>query len=847
MKPHRTRLALLIAAVSLNSLSWGQLTEALAWRDFNRRQEAGDMANSQLLDFSYSGYHFSERGLPNTNRWNRVNVTDFGARPNDNRFDDDGIQDAINAARRAGEPTVVFFPAGRYLVSDRNSSGSSIRVSSSNIVLKGAGSGTGGTVIHAQESGGNRQTRAPWRFVIQPAGVGINTITNVTRAIERGAFAVRVVDGSSLRAGQVVILRQQSTRNLASSLPGLPLDDVWNITDNGLLLQEQHLIRRVDGNTVFFENPVNIRFPEDRANTVIQSVNTIKEVGVEDIRFTSGWADFNELFDHGSDELHDAGWNALFMAGVHNGWVRNCEFESWSNALQIRRSLAVSVNNVTYSGKKGHASYYANESYGVLFQFNRDNVVADRENPDGGQLHGPGMHRGATSTVFLSCRMNEGQSVDCHGNQPYGNLFDGVTGGTFRGNGGSLGVHPHSGPDLTFWNFRHDATERSTNYDFWGTGRRPFNRLGYAFPKFIGFRAPNERVSFDGAGFNQNLNQTSYPRSIFRAQLQMRLQGSYVSASSDVSGRRADRANDDNPDTFWQANNTGAGEWLAVDLGTQKRIISLLVDENGNRIDRYRLERWTGSSWVEFHRGRQIGNDRRIRFRPTDVRRLRLFVESLRSGSQNQAVAVSTIEAELEPELDSFFLASSFDQESNPGNDRIIRVDRDGNIGRITDGSWIRFENFNFADGAARLTVGAASTRAGGRIEARIFGRTGPLIGTINVGNTGNVTNFQNFRTDLTNSARSIRDLYLVFRGGQGALFDIRSFSLGSSAINGYRFCCDEGESQVFDSPVDVAFGARGKYVFRRNVTGSFRYNRASFSFDPLPGVRKRGFFRPAR
>ena len=116
------------------------------WEDFVQAKKTGK--TSVLPDFSYAGYHWSEKEIPSVAAKKQFRVTDFGAKPNDDVFDDEAIQKTILAAEANAGGGVVFFPAGKYLIAPDTNNKKTIRISKSNIVLKGAGSSAGGTEIY---------------------------------------------------------------------------------------------------------------------------------------------------------------------------------------------------------------------------------------------------------------------------------------------------------------------------------------------------------------------------------------------------------------------------------------------------------------------------------------------------------------------------------------------------------------------------------------------------------------------------------------------------------------------------------------------------------------------------
>ncbi|PSK53476.1 Soluble aldose sugar dehydrogenase YliI [Streptomyces sp. 111WW2] len=96
-------------------------------------------------------------------------------------------------------------------------------------------------------------------------------------------------------------------------------------------------------------------------------------------------------------------------------------------------------------------------------------------------------------------------------------------------------------------------------------------------------------------------------------------------------------------------------------------------------------------------------------------------------------------------------------------------------VGNIDDGDWISFSPYKF-DGQKKLTVRASSGGAGGYIEVRTGSPTGPLHGSAYIPPTGSWETFQNVDVPLRALPKKTTDVYLVFKGGEGALYDIDDF-----------------------------------------------------------------------
>jgi glucuronoarabinoxylan endo-1,4-beta-xylanase len=131
---------------------------------------------------------------------------------------------------------------------------------------------------------------------------------------------------------------------------------------------------------------------------------------------------------------------------------------------------------------------------------------------------------------------------------------------------------------------------------------------------------------------------------------------------------------------------------------------------------------------------------------------------------------------------------STYLAEENDGRSPGLRVRTAPDRGRIVtgvrDGSYLRWANVNFADGSAagfaeqkgQLRLHATvAPRAGGVIEARIDGPRGRVVGTMTVpaGSGAEWVTATTWVDTSPGAANGFHDLYLVFRGGRGWLFDV--------------------------------------------------------------------------
>lgn len=483
--------------------------KAPLWEDFVRAKKEGK--TPVLPDFSYAGYHFSEKEIPSVTGRRYFKVTDFGAVPNDGKFDDEAIQKTIRAAEANPGGGVVFFPAGKYLIAPDTNNKATIRITKSKIVLKGSGSGAGGTEIYQATMRINGR-----QLMFAPEKTANEKRTTIIKDATREGFWVEVADASKLKAGEDVVIRHRSEEYTKWYFAPLKLKQQWTRLfgeKGGMQIFEIHTIEKIERNKVKFINPIHYDIKMvSSASWDLLTYNAIEECGIEDILFTSNWKTYPEDFIHHKNSIHDYAYEAVGMELVKNSWVRNCEFHDWNEGINIRSGYQVSVLNTHFRGKKGHASVHARTGYGVLIKNCSFN---------GAQHHGAGTGYSAVGTVITQCSLGIDQNFDIHSGQPVATLYDAIDGGVFYNLGGPEPGHPHHGKYLVLWNFYHKSAKEQ-HYNFWDMSRR--RNYTIAAPILVGFRS-DKKVSFENAGINELQGEEVRPKSLFEAQLALRLKG----------------------------------------------------------------------------------------------------------------------------------------------------------------------------------------------------------------------------------------------------------------------------------------------------------------------------------
>ncbi|WP_335872272.1 glycosyl hydrolase [Bacillus sp. 2205SS5-2] len=92
--------------------------------------------------------------------------------------------------------------------------------------------------------------------------------------------------------------------------------------------------------------------------------------------------------------------------------------------------------------------------------------------------------------------------------------------------------------------------------------------------------------------------------------------------------------------------------------------------------------------------------------------------------------------------------------------------DEDGglNVGWISDGDYIAFENVDFGDGATGVEARVASQTMGGTMELRLDSPEGSVIGQIDITHTGGWQQWET-KSGTISDTSGVHDLYLVFKG----------------------------------------------------------------------------------
>ncbi|MGI5185979.1 carbohydrate-binding protein [Dactylosporangium sp. CA-152071] len=100
-------------------------------------------------------------------------------------------------------------------------------------------------------------------------------------------------------------------------------------------------------------------------------------------------------------------------------------------------------------------------------------------------------------------------------------------------------------------------------------------------------------------------------------------------------------------------------------------------------------------------------------------------------------------------------------------------------VGQIENGDWIAFSPY-LLNNATSFTARVSSGGAGGTLSLRAGSPTGTLLGSTTVPVTGSWDTFVDVTGTVSGAPATAGQLYLVFTGGAGALFDLDAFTVNT-------------------------------------------------------------------
>lgn len=336
--------------------------------------------------------------------------------------------------------------------------GGQLIINTSGVVLRGAGQGTGGTVLRA--------TGTSQRELIQIAGSGSQSLFGSTRnlidkTVPVGARSFRVNSTTGFSVGDTVRVERPSTADWISDL-GMdmipPRDDGGTVTQwapGSFNLRYDRVITRIEGDRVFVDAPLTNSFEQQYGGGTIREytwAGRIENVGVENLRAESDFAS-------ATDEAHS--WNFVSIDDAQNVWVRDTTSANFARSAVLSNPGAkwVTVDSATNLTPKSQVTGGRRYSYDLSGQLE---LVTNSEANEGRHDFVNNSTRPAGPHVFHNSVANNAlDEAGPHQRWATGTLFDNITvdGDQInvrnRGNFGS--GHGWAGANMVIWNSTADS------------------------------------------------------------------------------------------------------------------------------------------------------------------------------------------------------------------------------------------------------------------------------------------------------------------------------------------------------------------------------------------------------
>jgi len=555
-----TLLASLWVAVSA---AQGQSTwrSSLYPENWQPPSASASFATAKLIqDFSYAGYRRGEEFIP-TVAGPVFNVTNYGADPTGATDSTVAIQSSINAAAAAGGG-VVLLPAGEFRISPQGSSNHCLRVSSSNIVLRGAGT-TQTFLLNTSRTMNGKAV-----IQVSPSSTSTGTPQNITANLPGPTRRIPVANAGAFSRGNIVRIQWTFTSDWVTENN----QTTWWGTSQPSSAIYFREVMATDPAAGWIEVDVPTRYwIKTRDNPTVRTVSgllrnvAIESLSIGNVQHTgSGWGE--EDYTDSTKAAYDthASWLIRFQ-NVRDSWIRSVHSYQvdtntstchlLSNGILLGSCLRITLQNCQmrrpqYGGGGGNGYMYrlqnSNECLlkNCVADFSRHGFVISHAGTSGNVFHQcedreTGRAIGSSSTGYTT----SGSGSDNHMHFSHSNLWDQChahnsfyTAHHRRLIGGTT-PHGVTSAHAVFWNTSGSGTR-------YASSSNPIVRseqLNYGY--IIGTRATSGTAYFTSnpTGGNTapadhvegvNTGATLQPQSLFLDQVSRRLRPTVTFASN---------------------------------------------------------------------------------------------------------------------------------------------------------------------------------------------------------------------------------------------------------------------------------------------------------------------------
>ena len=460
----------------------------------------------RIMDFSAAGYRGGGVAIPEASVQETVG-------PSGGADDTAAIQAALDAVARRplvdGLRGAVLLKPGIYKV------GGSLRIDSAGVVLRGSGSGTGGTELQITGASHNLLN------LIGPAGTRMVSAGPVGRItdpyVPSGTRSFSVADAAGFKVGDEVLVRRPVTEKWVTYLgmdqlvrDGAP--QIW--LKPGITHDWERVITAVDGNKITVDLPLSDSFDAayvdpPGATMVKHSFPRISQVGIERLRATS---------PPRSAELE----NYFIRAdNFVDGWVRDVTGHNFTRGIIVQPGVKrMTVEDVVLTHD---TTAYSTSAAPFDFSINATEVLMQRSSSTNGNKiwYFATQNNSRGPNVLLDFKgTGTASHIAPHQRWASGLLVDNASsdGGIILGNNGTAG-------DGYGWDIAWSVAWNCVS----GTDiLAPPGAMNWAIGCKGGVSAPHGTSGVPGSpllpkGINDSQNMPVAPRSLYLAQLCERL------------------------------------------------------------------------------------------------------------------------------------------------------------------------------------------------------------------------------------------------------------------------------------------------------------------------------------
>lgn len=315
-----TAITCLTVAIGSPLPSFGQATSAWVYYDHGRLHYATDALGNRIMDYSSAGYRGGGVSLPRRVPA-RITVSPSGG------DDTAAIQAAVDTVS-ALQPDWRGFRGAVLLAPGTFNVSATLHITTSGVVLKGSGSGAGGSIL--------TMTGSPFTL-LAVSGSGSYTrgtpVTVTDSYVPSGTRTFTVSDASGFHVGDNILLSRPVTAAWVSFM-GMDMlvrngkPQTWIAPRSEILTDRS--VADIDGNQITLDVPVTDSFDSQFLSPPGGSVATytfdgrISKVGVEHLSIVAP-----------AHEVTGTLYQALTMSSVRNGWVRDVSAQDTENSFTL--------------------------------------------------------------------------------------------------------------------------------------------------------------------------------------------------------------------------------------------------------------------------------------------------------------------------------------------------------------------------------------------------------------------------------------------------------------------------------------------------------------------------------